>query len=384
MNNKILIIIPFITIGGAEKSAWLLLNSLREKGYTTLILTFEKNEHEFSIKDNRVNVPTIPYLPRTLQVFYYAIYLYFFIKKHKITTAITFLDYSNFSALLVKLINKNFKLIVTERGNPNFKIWQSKIVMKYLYKFADAIVVQNQNIKKILYTMNIKNNIHVIPNIYMLPNKATLSEKINEELSEKIDRDVYKIVSIGRFSKEKNHILQLEVINALRNQGEQVQLLVVGDGEKKKEIIKKISDLQLQNHVLLCGMQKNVYPYLLKSDLFLHTSFNEGFPNVLLEAMYCNLPVVTMDCKTGPREIILDIWDQRELNYPYISNKGIITQYYNPNCAESIESLANAILYMKKQKNRRNKEVSIDNVEPYLKENIITKWKKVIEFIHKK
>ncbi len=49
---------------------------------------------------------------------------------------------------------------------------------------------------------------------------------------------------------------------------------------------------------------KNPYKYLKKSDIFVLSSLWEGFPNVILEALCCGLPVVSTDCLTGPAEII--------------------------------------------------------------------------------
>ena len=52
------------------------------------------------------------------------------------------------------------------------------------------------------------------------------------------------------------------------------------------------------------GLKKNPYPYLKKCTLYLLTSYYEGFPNALVEAMALGIPAVATDCMTGPREIL--------------------------------------------------------------------------------
>jgi N-acetylgalactosamine-N,N'-diacetylbacillosaminyl-diphospho-undecaprenol 4-alpha-N-acetylgalactosaminyltransferase len=52
------------------------------------------------------------------------------------------------------------------------------------------------------------------------------------------------------------------------------------------------------------GSQKNPFAYLNKSNLFVMASETEGFPNVLVEAMLCGIPVIASDCISGPREIL--------------------------------------------------------------------------------
>ncbi|MCK7491819.1 MAG: glycosyltransferase [Comamonadaceae bacterium] len=68
----------------------------------------------------------------------------------------------------------------------------------------------------------------------------------------------------------------------------------------------RIADWGLANSVRLLGYRDNVYPYLRRADLFVHTCEFEGFGYTLLEALACGTAVVSTDCPYGPREILGD------------------------------------------------------------------------------
>ena len=60
----------------------------------------------------------------------------------------------------------------------------------------------------------------------------------------------------------------------------------------------------MEKNVKLAGYKKNIYPYYRKADLFILSSMYEGLPNVLIEANYFNLKIISSNCKTGPKEIL--------------------------------------------------------------------------------
>ena len=103
------------------------------------------------------------------------------------------------------------------------------------------------------------------------------------------------VLSIGRFTFQKGYLIGILAIKKLIDKGFSIQWNIIGDGSQMEEMIFHIHELKLQNHIVLHGKKnKNeVSDWINNSDIFLLTSVYEGIPNVVLEAMAMELPVVT-------------------------------------------------------------------------------------------
>ena len=105
-------------------------------------------------------------------------------------------------------------------------------------------------------------------------------------------KDVFKILHIGRFSTQKNHIGLLKAFQLFHDKYSDSELWLIGDGEKKNEIEQYVQDNNLENNVKFLGLQENVYEYLHNADVFALPSNYEGVPMTLIEAMGTGLPIV--------------------------------------------------------------------------------------------
>ena len=95
---------------------------------------------------------------------------------------------------------------------------------------------------------------------------------------------------VGNFVYAKNHIFLLEVFEKITQKDENAVLFLVGEGELREEIEKKIKELNLQNKVVLTGRRKDVVRFLQMFDLFLFPSVYEGLPVSMVEAQCTGLP----------------------------------------------------------------------------------------------
>jgi glycosyltransferase involved in cell wall biosynthesis len=96
----------------------------------------------------------------------------------------------------------------------------------------------------------------------------------------------------------------------------------LGDGEERNSLLQEIKKLNLENKVFLLGHKENVYPYILLSKAIISPSLWEDPGAVMIEAAYCNKIVISSDCKSGPKEFLMNnragyLFDNDNLNSLY-------------------------------------------------------------------
>jgi N-acetylgalactosamine-N,N'-diacetylbacillosaminyl-diphospho-undecaprenol 4-alpha-N-acetylgalactosaminyltransferase len=122
--------------------------------------------------------------------------------------------------------------------------------------------------------------------------------KLSNE-SIKVKKEKFTFISVGRLDKGKNHLLLIEAMKSVN-----AVLWIIGTGNEMGYLKKYINSKKLNEKVLLLNNKKNPFSYLSKADCFVFSSKHEGFPNVIVEALACKLPVISSDCRFGPREIL--------------------------------------------------------------------------------
>ncbi|MCA1816355.1 MAG: glycosyltransferase [Acidobacteria bacterium] len=113
------------------------------------------------------------------------------------------------------------------------------------------------------------------------------------------------IVACGRLKPLKGFAHLIEALAEVRKTVP-AHLWIVGEGEERASLERKVRRLGLGDCVRLLGFRRNPYKYMARADVFVLSSLFEGFGNVIVEAMACGAPVVATDCPYGPREIIRD------------------------------------------------------------------------------
>lgn len=111
------------------------------------------------------------------------------------------------------------------------------------------------------------------------------------------------LINVGTFEHRKRHD---RLLRAYRASGVKTPLLLLGKGKPEEEarVRELISELGLTSRVILPGYQTNPYPYIKHAKALILTSDGEGLPRVLIESLFLGTPIVSVDCPSGPKEIL--------------------------------------------------------------------------------
>ena len=109
---------------------------------------------------------------------------------------------------------------------------------------------------------------------------------------------------VGRLEEQKAIHFALEVFAGISDKFPELRLKIVGKGKLDKELKQKASEYSISSRVDFEGFQKDIIPYYLNARATMLTSYYEGYPNVLIESLALNTPVISFDCPGGPKEII--------------------------------------------------------------------------------
>lgn len=130
-------------------------------------------------------------------------------------------------------------------------------------------------------------------------------QKSNEPITLPLKTQAVRMVTVGRFVPQKAYDRLLRVIKRLYEDGYPIELWILGDGEQRPMLEEYINTYSLNKIVTLWGFQKNPYPYLKHSDIFVCSSISEGYSTAVTEALILELPVITTAC-SGMDELLLD------------------------------------------------------------------------------
>ena len=134
------------------------------------------------------------------------------------------------------------------------------------------------------------------------------SEEILQRAKEKTETAIFKeteikLVAVGKLLHNKGFDRLLRIIKHLLEEKYKVHLYILGDGPMRTQLEKYIADNHMEQYVELLGYQLNPYKYMAKCDLFVCSSFAEGFSTATTEALIIGIPVCTVEV-SGMRELL--------------------------------------------------------------------------------
>ncbi len=297
MKKKLLIIVPNLCLGGQERVAVNTAEIMKSEYDVTLLIFDDKNAaYETSCKVVNISVPASgSYVGKIINV----LRRIAVVKKYKKANAV---DYSISYGLTANIVNVfsrgKDKSFISIRG---YRGIGTSLLDKYLYKKCDGIIAcskeMQETIKGISKEASAKTS--CLYNPYDIEKIIALGEEPVDDYG--FTRPT--IVTHGRLSEVKNYARLIKAFSVVKEQVPESQLLIIGEGDERPNLEKLISELNLEEDVCLIGFKSNPFKYIARSTVYALSSKNEGFPNALVEGM-CFLPVVAVDCKTGPAEIL--------------------------------------------------------------------------------
>ena len=256
-----------------------------------------------------------------------------FCYKYDIDLIISFGEYNNLPVLISKVLFKNrCKIIVSIHINPEkiynitrnihslFTFFLFKVItIKLLSKKADSVVTVSKGIENSLYNYSFrKNRLKTIYNLINLNSNLKLSKEKITPNHLGIFRDSFVFINIGKLVPLKGQIHLIKSFKKVVSTYNKAKLVILGDGILRNDLKQIVKKLNLEKNVFFLGIHSNVFPFLKKSDCFVFSSIWEGFGIVILEALSMNIPVISTDCKYGPREILCPELDLLgKIDYPY-------------------------------------------------------------------
>ena len=314
MNDKkmirILFLIPTLGHGGAEKVLVNLVNCIDKKNFDITVMTLydEGINKEFLSTD----VKYLSWMKKSFKGVGHLLklispnYLYNIVIKEKYDIVVSFLE-GQTARIISGCQSPNTKKICwihrtyTDINDLSGMFRNTKEALK-CYNNFDGIVSVSKDVEKHFFSLlPIKYKGIVLYNT----NRTDLIHKdMKEDVENKIfDSQVYKLCAMGSLIPVKGFKRLINVHERLIKEGIPVKTFIIGEGPEERELKVLINRKGLENSVILLGYQKNPYKYISKCDVFVCSSYSEGFSTAATEALICGIPVVTT-LVSGMKELL--------------------------------------------------------------------------------
>ena len=383
MKKRVLFLIDSLTCGGAEKSLISLLPLLDYSQIDVDLLMFKRGGVFEKYVPQQVRVIShrlygsglVDQLSQRLHQMCFSWNLRFGKKRHGAET-----HWRAMHQAVMPLEGQYDVAIAYQQGMPTFFLatkvnaakkvaWINADVLaagydmdycKQFYDKMDAVVAVSQKLFDLLSVRAswMQDKLHCVYDIINPEVVRTLAQEQVTDMNPV--GDALSIVTVGRLTKPKNHLLALDAAHILKDNGLDFVWYFVGEGEMRTAIEQRIADLGLADNVILLGLKENPYPYMAKADVYVQTSAFEGFGMTIAEAKMLQRPVVSTN---------FDVIHDQIVNH----QNGLIADMTPQNVAEKIlELIADEELRGSISKSLANETYSTVITEPAKVMRLIT------------
>lgn len=350
---KLLIIMSALDVGGAQRFCLNICKYFNSKKYeyNVLFLRNGKSEElrqEFidnSVAFSELNCKSVMRsIPKIIQ----------YANDTKPDVILSTVGNVDFAVSIAKLFMPQSRLFIRKANVvfDNQKNVTNRLKLRLEAKVCDKLIALTEDMKQDYLQYGFKaDNVVVINNMVDLDYIENRCKERGIE-HEWFDKNKYKlIIANARMVPEKRYDILISAFKMVSEKIPEARLMILGDGPLRKQIEDTVP-CELMDKVEFLGFQNNPYYYMCRASAFSLTSDYEGFPNVVIEALACGLPVIATNCKTGPREIIenaIDGWvvDRGDSKAVAIGLENVLTKTTDEWNKLSVNARRKAQLYRK-------------------------------------
>lgn len=302
---RIGIFVPCLSMGGAQRVALNLTQGLADQGFK-VDLVLQKAVGAFLRQvDSRVRIVDL----KTSGIIGRVCGLAQYFRREQPAVFLSILDNVNAASVAKRIAGVSTRVIVSLHINlpepvENLKTWFKPLLIRYSYPLADGVVAVSHGVAESLSRITgiPSHQIHVIPNPIIPPDDV---EGISAYAAHPWFQpgELPVILGAGRLVKDKDFKTLIRAFAIVRQQYNS-RLMILGEGDQRPVLQALIQQLGLEESVTLPGFVEDPYPYMAAASVFVLSSRQEAFGNVLVEAMAVKTPVVSTNCMSGPQDIL--------------------------------------------------------------------------------
>ena len=283
--KKVLICVPAMDVGGAEKFAVDLALHLDKRKFDVRVAETRRNSNSFLVnvlKENNIEIVDLSGKNYLVMLKKQLTYL----KKEKIDVVHTQIGSLLHMMLACKL--KGVKTRVYTLHNEANLFYGENIIMKFIFRSAFTCF----NFKAVAISKTIKES---LINYLHIDDIEVINNGVDTNVFrpvEKEDSSTIKIISVGSLYWIKNQEMMIKAVSKIYENNKNIDLTLLGDGEDRDKLEKMVSELKASSYIHILGRKQNVADYLQASDIYISVSKTEGLPLSIAEAMASGLPIV--------------------------------------------------------------------------------------------